>query len=261
MSTRILPVADRAQVRAYARRLALRHPRELSAAIGLHGLTALSSLVAPRLLGELVEGVRAGGPGDAGVDIGLVSGAIGAFFVLQGVLARFAVYTSAKLGEKVLAELREELVSRVLALPLSTVERAGSGDLISRASRDVEEVSYSVRQAVPETLIAIVTGFCVMGALVLAGPLLMLPSLLAAPILLLSSRWYLRRARDGYLRVSAAYAQMIDGLAETVDGARTVEAFGLQERRRRRTDEDIAGSWAAERYTSACVRCGTPASI
>src|SRR5690606_32436788 len=59
----------------------------------------------------------------------------------------------------------------------------------------------------------------------------------------------LRRARDGYLRESAAYAQTIEGLAETVDGARTVEAFGLQERRRRRTDEDITRSWAAERYT------------
>lgn len=247
MSTRTLPVADRAQVRAYARRLALRHPRELSVAIGLHGLAALSGLVAPRLLGELVEGVRTGD--GAAVDIGLVSGAIGAFLVVQGVLTRFAVYASAKLGEKVLAELREELMNRLLALPLSTVERAGSGDLISRTSRDVDELSYSVRQAVPETLIAMITGLSVLGALALAGPLLMLPSLLAAPILLISTRWYLRRARDGYLRESAAYAQTIEGLAETVDGARTVEAFGLQERRRRRTDEDITRSWAAERYT------------
>ena len=42
---------------------------------------------------------------------------------------------------------------------------------------------------------------------------------------------------------------MTDGLAETVSGARAVEALGLQERRHRRTDTDIARSWAAERYT------------
>ena len=42
---------------------------------------------------------------------------------------------------------------------------------------------------------------------------------------------------------------MTGGVAETADGARTVEALRLQQRRIRRTDEDAAASWRAERYT------------
>ncbi|WP_326644682.1 ABC transporter ATP-binding protein/permease [Streptosporangium sp. NBC_01755] len=245
MSRQILPVADTAQVRAYARRLTLKYPGELTAALGLHGLAAVAGLAVPWLLGGLVQGVQDG----TGVDVTAVSLAIGGFLVAQAVLVRFAVYASARLGEKVLAELREEFVGRVLGLPLSVVERAGSGDLISRTSRDVDSLSRTVRHAVPETLIALVTCLITVGALVLVGPLLALPSLLAVPILWISTRWYLNRARDGYLRESAAYADMTDGLAETVGGARAVEALGLQERRHRRTDTDIARSWAAERYT------------
>jgi ABC-type multidrug transport system fused ATPase/permease subunit len=243
---RILPVATPAQVRAYARRLTLAYPRQLALALGLHGLAAVSGLVAPRLLGDLVEDVRHGtshGPIDK------IALAIAVFVVAQGVLTRYAVYVSARLGEKVLARLREEFVDRVLELPLSTVERAGTGDLITRTSRDVDVLSRSVRQAVPETLIAVVTGAFAIGALVLVGPLTALPCLVGVPLLWGGTKWYLARARDGYLRENAAWGSVTAGLTETVEGARTVDALRLQDRRVARTDADIAGAWAAERYT------------
>ncbi|TMR36522.1 ABC transporter transmembrane domain-containing protein, partial [Actinomadura geliboluensis] len=140
MSTETLPVATSAQVRAYARRLVLRHPRALAGVLGLHALAAVAGLVTPRLLGALVEDVR---DGHAAIDTAGL--AIAGFVIAQGVLIRYAYLASAKLGERVLAELREEFVDRVLALPLSTVERAGTGDLVTRASRDVDTLSTSVR--------------------------------------------------------------------------------------------------------------------
>ncbi|GAA2209941.1 ABC transporter ATP-binding protein [Nonomuraea monospora] len=245
MAREILPIADRKQVRAYARRLTLKYPRSLALALLLHGLAAVAGLVVPWQLGALVQQLQYGHE----VNVAVVAAAIGAFLLLQGVLIRYAVLASARLGEKVLAELREEFVDRVLALPLSTVERAGSGDLITRTSRDVDALSRTVRHAVPETLIAMVTFVITIGALLLVSPLLMLPMLAAGPVLWIATRWYLRRARDGYLRENAAYADITEGLAETVEGARAVEALGLRERRRARTEGDIARSYAAERYT------------
>ncbi|MEV4577351.1 ABC transporter ATP-binding protein [Nonomuraea jabiensis] len=245
MAREILPVADRKQVRAYARRLTLRYPRQLTIALALHGLAAVAGLAVPWQLGGLVEDVQYG----IEVNVAVVTAAIAGFLLLQGALMRFAVLASAKLGEKVLAELREEFVDRVLGLPLSTVERAGAGDLITRTSRDVDSLSRTVRKAVPETLIALVTFLITVGAMLLVSPLLMLPMLLAGPVIGVSTRWYLKRARDGYLRENAAYADMTEGLAETVEGARAVEALGLQARRRSRTDGDISRSFAAERYT------------
>jgi ABC-type multidrug transport system fused ATPase/permease subunit len=243
---RILPVATPAQVRAYARRLTLAYPRQLTLALGLHGLAAIAGLAAPRLLGDLVEDV---GRGTSHWAVDKIAIAIAVFVLAQGVLMRFAVYSSAKLGEQVLARLREEFVDRVLELPLSTVERAGTGDLITRTSRDVDVLSRSVRHAVPETLIAAVTGAFAIGALLLVGPLTALPCLVGVPLLWYGTKWYLRRAREGYLRENAAWGLVTAGITETVEGARTVEALRLEHRRVARGDADIAGSWAAERYT------------
>jgi ABC-type multidrug transport system fused ATPase/permease subunit len=244
--SRILPIATPAQVRAYARRLTLAYPRELTTALALHGLAAVAGLAAPRLLGDLVEAVR---HHTSHWTVDEIAIAIAAFVVAQGLLMRFAVYASARLGEKVLARLREEFVDRVLELPLSTVERAGTGDLITRTSRDVDALARSVRHAVPETLIALVTGAFALGALVLVGPLTALPCLVGVPLLWGGTKWYLARARDGYLRENAAWGAVTAGLTETVEGARTVEALRLERRRVARTDADIAGAWAAERYT------------
>ncbi len=241
-----LPVADAGQVRRYARELGRRHPRGLAAALGLHALAAAAGLIAPRLLGDLVEGISRG---VGAVTVDRVALAIAGFVVAQSVLVRCAHLASARLGERVLAELREEFVDRVLALPLSTVERAGTGDLLTRTSRDVAALSRTVRFAAPETLISAVTVLLILGALVLTGPLLVLPCLLAVPMLWAGTRWYLRRAPEGYLRENAAYSDITDGISETVEGARTTEALRQQARRRARSDADIRRSYAAERYT------------
>ena len=62
----------------------------------------------------------------------LVAVTIGGLIIVQAVVLRCAVYSSTRLGEMVFAQLREEFVRQVLTLPLSTVERAGSGDLLTR---------------------------------------------------------------------------------------------------------------------------------
>ncbi|WP_030436564.1 ABC transporter ATP-binding protein [Actinoplanes subtropicus] len=242
----LLPVADNVQVRRYVVELFRRHPRALGGAVALHVAAAIAGLVGPRLLGELVESLQHGG-GAAAIDrLGLL---IAGFVLVQAVLTRFAHLASARLGEGVLARLREEFVERVLALPLSTVERAGSGDLLTRTTRDVDALSRCVRLAVPETMIALITVALVVGALVVVTPLLALPLLIAVPILVGGTRWYLRRAPAAYLAQNARYSLVTDGLAETVDGARTVDALRRRRERVERTDRDLHRTWLSERYT------------
>ena len=247
MSARqILPVADTPDVRRYARELSRRHPRELRVTVALHAAAALAGLAGPPLLGSLVQAVS---QGTTTARVDHVAAAIAAFLVLQTVLTRFARYRSFVLGETVLADLREDFVDHTLALPVSTVERAGTGDLLTRTSRDVEALGWSVRYAVPETVIALVTTVFTVLATLLVGIWTTVPLLLGVPVVLLGTRWYLARAKAGYLRENASYAAINATLAETVEGARTVDALRLAKRRRATMDADIAESFAAECYT------------
>ncbi|WP_064455420.1 ABC transporter ATP-binding protein [Streptomyces hygroscopicus] len=239
-----LPVAPARDTRAYARRLALRHPRELTAVLGLYALAAGCGLAGPGLLGELV-----GDTHDGDGVIARTALLICVFVLAQALLTHAAAYATARLGEKVLAELRERFVGDVLALPLATVERAGAGDLVTRTTRDVEVLAGCVRRAVPTAVTALVAIAVTLGALVVVGPLLAFPCLIAVPVLWAAGRWFFGRSRAAFLDQSASYARITEGLTETVEGARTVEALRLAGRRAERTDQDIAGSYAAERRT------------
>ncbi|WP_406286774.1 ABC transporter ATP-binding protein [Embleya sp. NBC_00896] len=247
MSAReLLPIAPAAAVARHAARLLAERRRDLILTVALYALAAVTGLAAPRLLGILIDKVRADAPTHT---VDLLGLGIGAALLAQALLVRHAAVAAARLGEGLLAQVREEFVDRILDLPLSTVERAGPGDLLGRANRDVSAMSRASRRAVPAVLVAIVTIVLTFAGLLLLNPLLALPLLVTVPLLIPITWWYLRRAPAGYLRENAAWAQVTDSLTETVEGARTVEALGLADRRRRRADEDIADSYAAERYT------------
>jgi ABC-type multidrug transport system fused ATPase/permease subunit len=238
-----LPVASAREVRSRVWHLLRRYPGAAAGALALHALAAASGLVGPRLLGDIVENARRGVD-----DVTRAALLIGVFVAAQAVLTSVAVYVSARLGERILADLREEFVDRVLALPLATVERAGSGDLITRTTRDVDVLLQTVRYAVPDAAISIATIVITLGGVVLVGPLLAVPCLIAVPALWGATRWYLRRGRAAFLARSASHAQLTEGLTETVQGARTVEALRIAHRRFERVNTDIAASFATQRY-------------
>jgi ABC-type multidrug transport system fused ATPase/permease subunit len=244
----LLPVAERREVRRFAWGLVRGHPRTVAAVLALHGLASACGLVGPRLVGAMVTDVRHGGSGTVAAVDGL-AGLLLLALLGQGVLTRFASYAAGRFGERVLAGLREDFVDGVLALPPATVERAGTGDLLTRASRDVTSLSELLRSALPETAIAALTCAVTLGAIALTNPLLLLPVLLVVPPLVAGTRWYLRRSPAGYLRENAGIGEISEALAETVEGARTVEALGLAARRRERTDRAIGAAWRAQRYT------------
>ncbi|MBA3781115.1 MAG: ABC transporter ATP-binding protein [Nocardioides sp.] len=245
MSTK-LPVADGPAVRRYAVDIARRHPKMLWGALSLHVFAALAALAAPRLIGDLVQAV------DEGTTLGHVNRVIvllAGFLVLQTVITRYARLISQVLGESVLAELREDFVDNALQLPVGVVESAGSGDLLTRTSRDVDQLGWSVRWALPEWTIAVVTAALTFAAALSVGWWVVLPCVVGVPPLVIGLRWYLARAKDGYLRESASYSEINATLTETVEGARTVEALGLEDERVRQIDADCRASYGAERYT------------
>ncbi|MBO1413735.1 ABC transporter ATP-binding protein [Streptomyces sp. FH025] len=241
-----LPVGSPAAVRAYLWLLGRRHRRGFSAVVALHSGATLAGLVGPWVLGNLVESLATG---TAGAGIAVAIGWYLLALVAQAAFTGWSRMRGAVLGERVLADLREDFLVRSVALPTGVLERAGTGDLVSRGTTDIDRLDKSVREAVPELAVAVVSLLMVLGALLVTSPLLALSSLVGLPLLLATSRWYFRRAPQSYRNEAAGYAAVSNVLAETVDAGRTVEALRLGEERVRLTDRKLREWLAWERYT------------
>jgi ABC-type multidrug transport system fused ATPase/permease subunit len=244
--TTLLPVATRPQVRLEAIRLLRQHRRAVLVTLALHATAVSAGLVGPRILGRIIDGVTRG---ITSAEINQLALVLAAATVVQALLTRWARLRAAILGEHVLAELREDFLSRSVVLPLGLVERAGTGDLVTRATTDLDRLSYAVRQAAPEIVVASVTCLLITAAAFATAPAVAAAMLVGAPLVIISTRWYRRRADEGYRREMAAHGRVTAGIVETADAGRTIEALRLGDRRVRRTDDDIRGWIAAERYT------------
>ena len=242
----ILPVASGRTTAAHLRRLLSEHRRPIAVVLGLQAVASAAGVVGPRVLEDVINRTATGG-GARSVDTAVI--VFAAALVVQTALTGLSRGFGAVLGESLLARLREQLVDRVLDLPLGVVERAGSGDLLTRASTDVDDLSYSVRTGFPQLLMAGVAATFAIAALLWTAPVLGVVLVPSIPLLVGGTRWYLRRARAAYQGEMAAYARVNGDIQESVAAGRTIEAFRLGAARIDQTDHDI-GAWIGwERVT------------
>ncbi|MEV0746092.1 ABC transporter ATP-binding protein/permease [Streptomyces sp. NBC_01220] len=245
-SATTLPVGTPTTVRTYVRELMRRHRRPFVVVTALNCVAVVSSIVGPYLLGGLVEDLS-----DGVTDLHLerTAAVFAVALVVQTVVTRMMRLRSAMLGEEMLADLREDFLVRSVRLPPGVLERAGTGDLLSRITTDIDRLANAMREAVPQLAIGVVWAGLLIAALAVTAPPLALSVLVALPVLIIGCRWYFRRAPSAYRSEAAGYAAVAAMLAETVDAGRTVEAHRLGARRVAMSDRRVAEWTAWERYT------------
>ncbi|MEV4604041.1 ABC transporter ATP-binding protein [Amycolatopsis sp. NPDC049253] len=237
-----LPLASGRDVRRWAARTAAEHRREFSVMLGLFCLATLIGLAGPQLLGLLVQGVVDGG---STVRVDLLAVGFVVALLLQAWAKKAARLRGRMFGERVLAQTRERFVANSLSLPLGTVEAAGTGDLLSRATSDISRLDHAVRFAAPEILIAVVTVLLTTVAMIVTSPLLALALLVALPLLVPVNIWYQRRIPKLMAWMLDRWGDLQSATHETVEGARTTEALSLTDHRirlgRDALDEAVLG--------------------
>ncbi|MGV9343518.1 ABC transporter ATP-binding protein [Streptomyces spiralis] len=241
-----LPVGAPATVRAYVLELLRRHRRAFLLLVTVNTVAVLASMAGPWLLGDLVERVS---DGTRELRLGFTATLFVLALLVQAVFVREVRLRGAMLGERMLADLREDFLIRSVGLPPGVLERAGTGDLLSRITTDIDRLANAMREAVPQLAIGVVWAALLLGGLVVTAPPLAAAVLLALPLLVIGCRWYFRRAPSAYRSEAAGYAAVAAALAETVDAGRTVEAHRLGDRRIRLSERRIKEWTAWERYT------------
>ncbi|MEW2083528.1 ABC transporter ATP-binding protein [Streptomyces sp. NPDC005283] len=245
-SATTLPVGSTATVRSYVRELLHRHRRAFVALIAVNAIAVIASMTGPYLLGSVVERLT---DGARELHLERTIAVFTLALVVQTVFVRLVRLRGAMLGEEMLADLREDFLVRSVGLPPGVLERAGTGDLLSRITTDIDRLANAMREAVPQLAIGVVWAALLLGGLTVTAPPLALAVLVAAPLLVVGCRWYFRRAPSAYRSEAAGYAAVAAVLAETVDAGRTVEAHRLGARRIALSDQRIKEWTSWERYT------------
>ncbi|MGY5077654.1 ABC transporter ATP-binding protein [Streptomyces nigrescens] len=241
-----LPVGSPATVRSYVGGLIRRHRRAFTVLIAANTAAVIASMAGPYLLGGVVEQLSAG---DRYLQLERTVAVFAIALAAQTLFVRMVRLRGAMLGERMLADLREDFLVRSVALPPGVLERAGTGDLLSRITTDIDRLSSAMREAVPQLTIGVVWVALLIGGLTVTAPPLALCVVIALPLLIVGCRWYFKRAPSAYRSEAAGYAAVSAVLTESVDAGRTVEAHRLGARRIALSERRIREWTQWERFT------------
>ncbi|MET0447990.1 MAG: ABC transporter ATP-binding protein [Aeromicrobium sp.] len=226
MSRHLLPIATRGETTRLATSLLRSHRGPLALAAVAFVAVGLAGLVAPWILGEIVDTVTTDGESSS-----ILRGAlfIAAAAVVAGVGTSLSVTYLAKAGEPALADLREQALDRALHLDSNRLEEAGAGDLLSRMGDDVRSVAQSLTQIVPLLIQSLVAVVFTAGGLFALDWRLGLAGLASAPFYALGLRWYLPKSGPFYKRERIAQGERAEVLVNGVQGASTLRALSREQ--------------------------------
>ncbi|HZC29051.1 MAG TPA: ABC transporter ATP-binding protein, partial [Gaiellaceae bacterium] len=156
-----------------------------------------------------------------------------ALALAKPLVVRTQILLAASAGERFLGALRTAAFDKLQSLPLGFFERERAGVLVSRLTSDVQSLTEFVRDALVEVIGSALQIVLTVGALLYLSPTLALVSLVALPILVVSSWSFHHSAGKAYHAIRDRVAETLTALQEGLAGVRVVQSF----RRERRTLE------------------------
>lgn len=222
-----LPSAPSSAVRAWLLGALRERRANVAIVLVLFLLEAAAGLVFPLVIGSLVDAVIAQEqqlPTSMWWQLAL----LGVAAVASGVLSWAGGVLLARIAETIIAELREEYVAAALRLPRAVVEESGTGDIVTRASDDISQISSALPEIVPRIAVSLFTLILIITSLGAMNPWFLLGCIVAAPIYAWTVIWYLKTAPAVYGAERVAQSSRGQRILGTLTQLPTISAHALE---------------------------------
>ena len=194
----------------------------LLAVLAMVALSSVLGLFGPLLMGQAVDKftleVDPAGVGRIVVWMIGIYVAVSATTWLQGVLM-------AGVAQRTVRDVRNDLFAKLQTLSLRFFDRRTHGELMSRLSNDVENISNVLNQSVTQFFSSVISviGITIM-MFVINVPLAMV-SLITLPLMMLLSQQVAKRTRQGYKEQQESLGDLNGIIEETITGQHVVKAY------------------------------------
>jgi ATP-binding cassette subfamily B protein len=133
--------------------------------------------------------------------------------------------------------MREEVEEKVNRLPLRYFDQQPRGELLSRVTNDIDNVSQTLQQTMSQLLQSLLTVVGVLAIMFWISPLLALIALVALPVTMVVSRAIMRRSQGLFVQQWRRTGQLNAIVEEAFTGHDLVKVFGRQQDVQRAFDE------------------------
>ena len=211
-----------------------RYKRLFWLTIGLAASMTLLEISVPYAIKVILDSIETNGSTNM-----LIRGVIiiGIFYVGSELFNSFRIRVNNKLEQQVLLEMRRDLHSKLLRLPVSFYDQRKSGEISSRVIEDVAAVERALLDGTEQGTGALLRIIGITTILFIMEPSLAWCVFLPVPILLVVGTYYSKGSRKVWKGVRESAGDLNSLLVEDIQGNRLIQTFGLQKRESARFED------------------------
>ncbi|WP_433945597.1 ABC transporter ATP-binding protein [Paenibacillus sp. SN-8-1] len=184
------------------------------------------ALLGPYMIGKAVDDYLESRRGD----FGLFLAGLGLVYTLYSVTSWLQNIWMIEISQETVYRMRTELFTHLHQLPIPFFGKRQQGEIMSRLTNDIENVSSTLNSSAIEIFASILTLVGTLGVMLYLSPLLTLLTFLVVPLMILGMRWITRRTGPLYKQRQNNLGDLNGYIEETLSGQRIIKAFSQEPR-------------------------------
>jgi ATP-binding cassette subfamily B multidrug efflux pump len=149
-------------------------------------------------------------------------------FIIGALATWVQIYLMAAVAQRTVRDIRKDLFGHFQTLSLRYIDGRSHGELMSRLTNDVENISGVLNESVTQLIASVLGIVGVATVMFLINVRLAVVSLITIPLMAVISQWVARRTRRGFRDQQEMLGQINGIIEETVTGQRVVKAYGRE---------------------------------
>lgn len=199
-------------------------------------LANVFNIFSPRIMGdittELFNGMvakRSGLPAE--IDFGYILQKLmllAALYILAALFTYIQHYLMAIVAQRMVYSLRNEVMGKLAKLPLKFFDTHFYGDVLSRITNDIDNISNTLQQSLLQLLSAIVTLLGIVAMMLAISPILTFVTLLTLPLSVLATISIASRSQKLFSKQQAVLGDLTGHVEEAYGGFNVIKAFNRE---------------------------------
>lgn len=195
-------------------------------------LIALLNLAGPALQAQAISAITIDYENGTHVDFDklyVVVAVMAGVYLLSSLLTYLQGVAAAKLSQNTVSTMRADLFEKISYLPIRYTDTHRHGDIMSRMTNDVENISNSVSQSIASLFSAVITLIGSFVMMIYYSPILTLVAMVTIPLTLIVTTKLSKFMRKYFVEQQRLLGSMNGHIEETVTGYKTVMAYSKED--------------------------------
>ncbi|WP_369823818.1 ABC transporter ATP-binding protein [Sporosarcina sp. P34] len=141
----------------------------------------------------------------------------------------FQNYWMVGIAQQTVYRLRTQLFGHLQKLPIRFFDKRQHGELMSRVTNDIENVSQTLNSSLIQVFSSVLTLIGIVSIMLYLSPLLTLLTMIIIPLMFIAMRWITRRTGILFKEQQRAIGELNGMIEETISGQRVVKAFSQEQ--------------------------------